>query len=82
MMDRESKFTSAVLRRAYAVSAVAKTDDSQRDHDCADAAQQAILQAWEQLDSLAARGISKRGWSVYSSTSAHDIAPSAAACAV
>lgn len=50
MMDRE-QFTSAVLAAEPTLYRVAKTM-LRSEHDCADAAQQAILQAWEQLDSL------------------------------
>ena len=68
MMDRE-QFTSAVLAAEPTLYRVAKTM-LRSEHDCADAAQQAILRAWEQLDSLQPCGISKHGWSAYSSTSA------------
>lgn len=50
MMDRE-QFTSAVLAAEPTLYRVAKTM-LRSEHDCADAAQQAILRAWEQLDSL------------------------------
>lgn len=50
MMDRE-QFTAAVLTAEPTLYRVAKTM-LHNEHDCADAAQQAILQAWEQLDSL------------------------------
>ena len=50
MMDRE-QFTSAVLAAEPTLYRVAKTM-LRSVHDCADAAQQAILRAWEQLDSL------------------------------
>ena len=49
-MDRE-QFTSAVLAAEPTLYRVAKTM-LRSEHDCADAAQQAILRAWEQLDSL------------------------------
>ena len=69
MMDRE-QFTSAVLAAEPTLYRVAKTM-LRSEHDCADAAQQAILRAWEQLDSLrSTRVFQKRGWSAYSSTSA------------
>ena len=50
MTDRE-QFTSAVLAAEPTLYRVAKTM-LRSEHDCADAAQQAILRAWEQLDSL------------------------------
>lgn len=50
MMDRE-QFTSAVLAAEPTLYRVAKTM-LRSEYDCADAAQQAILRAWEQLDSL------------------------------
>ena len=50
MMDRE-QFTAAVLAAEPTLYRVAKTM-LRSEHDCADAAQQAILRAWEQLDSL------------------------------
>ena len=49
MMDRE-QFTSAVLAAEPTLYRVAKTM-LRSEYDCADAAQQAILRAWEQLDS-------------------------------
>ena len=52
MMDRE-QFTSAVLAAEPTLYRVAKTM-LRSEHDCADAAQQAILRAWEQLDSAPA----------------------------
>lgn len=50
MLDRE-QFTAAVLAAEPTLYRVAKTM-LRSEHDCADAAQQAILRAWEQLDTL------------------------------
>ena len=50
MMDRE-QFTSAVLA-AEPTLYRSRGNHARSEHDCADAAQQAILRAWEQLDSL------------------------------
>ncbi len=50
MMDRE-QFTAAVLTAEPTLYRVAKTM-LHNEHDCADAAQQAILRAWEQLYTL------------------------------
>ena len=50
MLDRE-QFTAAVLDAEPTLYRVAKTMLHQ-EQDCADAAQQAILRAWEQLDTL------------------------------
>ncbi|MDO4270576.1 MAG: sigma-70 family RNA polymerase sigma factor [Eubacteriales bacterium] len=50
MMDKTA-FTAAVLDAEPTLYRVAKTM-LQRDADCADAAQQAILRAWEQLGTL------------------------------
>ena len=75
MMDRE-QFTSAVLAAEPTLYRVAKTM-LRSEYDCADAAQQAILRAWEQLDSLRRTRDFKTHQRVQ-----HDIAPSAAACAV
>ena len=47
MMDRE-QFTSAVLAAEPTLYRVAKTM-LRSEHDCADAAQQAILRAWEDV---------------------------------
>lgn len=80
MMDRE-QFTSAVLAAEPTLYRVAKTM-LRSEHDCADAAQQAILRAWEQLDSLrSTRYFNVAGPHTHQRVQ-HDIAPSAAACAV
>ena len=50
MLDRE-QFTAAVLAAEPTLYRVAKTM-LRSEHDCADAAQQAILRAWERLDTL------------------------------
>lgn len=50
MMDK-TEFTAAVLAAEPTLYRVAKSMLGS-EHDCADAAQQAILRAWEQLDSL------------------------------
>lgn len=50
MMDK-TEFTAAVLAAEPTLYRVAKSMLG-RDADCADAAQQAILRAWEQLDTL------------------------------
>lgn len=49
-MDKE-QFTTAVLAAEPTLYRVAKTM-LRSEYDCADAAQQAILRAWEQLDTL------------------------------
>lgn len=49
-MDKE-QFTAAVLAAEPTLYRVAKTM-LRSEYDCADAAQQAILRAWEQLDTL------------------------------
>lgn len=50
MMDK-TEFTAAVLEAEQTLYRVAKTMLGS-EHDCADAAQQAILRAWEQLGTL------------------------------
>ena len=50
MMDK-AEFTAAVLEAEPALYRVAKAM-LRSEQDCADAAQQAILRAWEQLDTL------------------------------
>ena len=50
MMDK-TEFTAAVLEAEQTLYRVARTMLG-REHDCADAAQQAILRAWEQLGTL------------------------------
>lgn len=81
MMDRE-QFTSAVLAAEPTLYRVAKTM-LRSEHDCADAAQQAILRAWEQLDSLRSTRYFKNVAGPHTHQRVqHDIAPSAAACAV
>ena len=50
MMDK-TEFTVAVLEAEQTLYRVAKTILG-NEHDCADAAQQAILRAWEQLGTL------------------------------
>lgn len=50
MMDK-TEFTAAVLEAEQTLYRVAKTILG-NEHDCADAAQQAILRAWEQLGTL------------------------------
>ena len=80
MMDRE-QFTSAVLAAEPTLYRVAKTM-LRSEHDCADAAQQAILRAWEQLDSLRSTVFQNVAGPHTHQRVQHDIAPSAAACAV
>lgn len=81
MMDRE-QFTSAVLAAEPTLYRVAKTM-LRSEHDCADAAQQAILRAWEQAGFAAQHAVFQNMAGPHTHQRVqHDLAPSAAACAV
>ena len=59
MMDK-TEFTAAVLDAEPTLYRVAKAMLGS-EHDCADAAQQAILRAWEQLGTLKSPDTLKHG---------------------